>query len=238
MKKCIRSSCLLFTLQSVLNKRAKTISLCSFSSFILFLLLACTYTPENIEEEIYLNSAEIGIISQNGDTSYALEIPNNENFKLFIKTSPHEFKDSLEYSWFKKDSLLSNKNVFSYTNKKSLIPDSVTLNDKFGNTLGLSFKIILNSPPEIIKILSPAKGDTLVGDKNTPFLFAWNAFDADGDTLHFFIEKDSILFPVGMWDYAHLSHFSEGNHKFRIIANDLYNSADTSAWIHFYVKEQ
>lgn len=214
------------------------ISLCTLSSFILFLLLACTYTPENIEKEIYLDKAEIGIISQKGDTSYALEIPNNENFKLFIKTSPREFKDSLEYSWFKKDSLLSNKSVFSYTHKKSLIPDSVTLNDKFGNALGLSFKIILNSPPKITKILSPAEGDTLIGDKNTPFLFSWNAFDADGDTLQFFIEKDSILFPVGMWNYAHLTHFSEGSHKFRIIANDLYNSADTSLWIHFYVKEQ
>ena len=31
------------------------ISLCTLSSFILFLLVACTYTPENIEKEIYLD---------------------------------------------------------------------------------------------------------------------------------------------------------------------------------------
>lgn len=238
MKKLSMPPISFFLYTSVLFKRMP--SLLKFSCGILLCISfnGCLETPHSLEDTPYLYSTEIFLIHENGGTSPSLQTPRDTKFSLCVKTTPAFLSDSLEYFWHKKDSILSKENPYSYTPKKTLIPDSVSIKDKAGNSIGMAFEVILNTGPKLNKILHPTEGDTLYGDSKTPFLFSWEATDIDGDTLQFYLEKGTKIFPVGILNYVHLSNFSEGIHKIRIIAKDKYNNTDTSATRTFYVMEQ
>ena len=238
MKKNARDIIPILPFFAVKKQRAIFYLMNAFCLFVFGLLLcACPNVPNDLENRIYLYDAKVKLISEKGDTVNSLQVPEHQKFFLFAKITPKNFEDSLQYFWTKNDSLLSTEKIFSHSSESEIYPDSLTLKDEAGNSFGIAFEVIINSPPEIKSILTPLEGDTLYGDEKTPILFSWNAVDPDNDTLLFYLENENGIYPAGMWNYIHLANFSEGKHKIRIIVKDSYLTADTSSWRTFFVKE-
>lgn len=219
-----------------LFKRTRELKKLFLAVFSVFLFSGCPQVPSDLDFQVYVHSLNVVLIYEK-DSSLTLQVPKEKDFSLFVKIEPKEFNDSLKYSWFSNDSLISNKRIFEFKKNYNLIPDSVLIKDNAGNFLGNSFNITFNSKPVIEKILHPTPQDTLYGDSKEPFLFSWKSYDADKDTLFFFLKTESKTYPVGIWEYAHISGFEEGEHKFKIIAEDSKGSKDSTDWFTFYVKE-
>ena len=119
---------------------------------------------------------------------------------------------------------------------QNFIPDRVEIIDNEGNRLEKQISVIVNAPPEISKVTTPANGDTLYGNSHTPFLFAWYAWDRDDDDIIYsIIEIDGKSYSLGELDNIRQSGLDEGEHTFRIIVEDSRGDRDSIPSRTFFV---
>ena len=188
----------------------------------------------------------ISIMVQQKTDSYSTQLKVNPSDTATIKASvtPEKFQDDISFEWFYtndgKDSLLSRESVYSFYPSKNegAIPNKLIAMDNDGNQQIYDFTIAINTPPELSESTIPADGDTLYGSEFSAFLFEWYSFDRDfssGDTLFHILEIDDKKYDVGTLLQVKQSGFKAGEHKFRIIVNDIYGDAETSTYRNFYV---
>lgn len=204
-------------------------------AFLALFLAACLDVPSSYEGSATLNSAMVKLVL-NGDTTSVLEAPAGSSFTVLAVTDPASVASGLSFTWLSGGEALATGEAFLYDSTTAL-PDSLLLEDEAGNALGLAFTVVLNSAPEFLDFLTPAEGDTLVGEATDAFLFAWEATDLDGDSLTFIFEKDGTELPAGAWSSIYASGFDEGAHSVRVIVEDPYGDTDTSGTLSFYVVE-
>lgn len=208
-----------------------------FAAFCCGTLLACLDVPSDYERGLFLESANILLIKENGDTLKTMQVPANENFKLFIKTEPQELASELNITWYVGKTEISKKPVYAYKAGNE-IPDSVSINDNAGNYIGKAIHVTQNTPPVFEKLISPENGDTLKSYANAPILFKWEASDIDNDALTYILEVDGKGYATGRSSSVYQGGFTFGKHTLRIIVQDNFNNADTSSATSFYIKDK
>lgn len=207
-------------------------------------LIGCLDAPDYPEPFTPIDSIRI-LVKQKSDTfSTQLKVYPSDSAVVKAKVIPEKYQNDLTFEWFysieKKDSLLGRNAEYSFFAAKAgaIIPNKLIIADKEGNKDSLEFNVIINSPPVLSDSTVPANGDTLYGSHNTAFLFAWYSIDMDmlnNDTLYHILEIDGRPFDVGTLLQVKQSGFNAGEHKFRIIVQDLYGDADTLDYKKFYV---
>lgn len=200
-------------------------------------LSACLETPSDYQGQATLQTVDILLVHENGDTSSTLQVPAGESFTLVAKVYPYQLQEELSFRWFENSENIFSGMAFHYENSTA-IPDSLSICDKAGNNVGTKFVVLQNTPPKVIEISEPVEGDTLAGFNNAAYHFAWQGQDIDNDTIYYSIELDGILSPAGIWNEVEQGAIGPGKHSLRIIAYDKYGNSDTSQVRTFYVKVQ
>lgn len=209
-------------------------------------LVGCLDAPDYPEAFTPINSISI-LVKQKGDSfSTQLKVHPSDSAIIKAKVIPEKYQNDLTFKWFyssdRKDSLLGHNAEYSFYAAKTgtTIPNKLIISDKEGNKDSLEFNVIINSPPVLSDSTIPTNGDTLYGSQNSAFLFAWYSIDMDlynGDTLFHILEIDGKPFDVGTLLQVKQSGLNAGEHKFRIIVQDLYGDTDTLAYKSFYVMD-
>ncbi len=207
-----------------------------FIGLFVLILNGCLELPAPLAEQVYLDSVSLILISEQGDSSKILMAPQESSFTLSVQINPEKSAQDLNFSWLAGDTLLSKNKTYFYSPKKTL-PDSVLIFDAENNQVGLKFSVVLNSPPQFLKWIEPTNRDTLYGNSQDAFLFAWQATDVDKDSLNYFIVRDSSIFPTGPSNRIWLSGFSIGSHALQVIVQDSKSIADTSQKLWIEVQE-
>lgn len=205
-----------------------------FGAISALFLAACLDVPSSYEGGVMLDSVKLKLVL-GGDTTSVLQAPAGSSFTLLAVTNPASLAGELSFTWCLGDDSLGETASYAYGDSAEL-PNSLLVEDEAGNSLGLSFTVVLNSAPEFLEFLTPSEGDTLTGESTDAFLFSWEATDIDGDSLTYTLEKDGEAFPAGAWSSIYVSGFGEGAHSVRVIVSDTHGDADTSAALNFYVK--
>ena len=204
---------------------------------LLFCLLISCSDFDALEERDFITSMEI-LLKTESETSSNLQIQKGKDFSLLVKIYPEYLAESLEYFWFKKDSLLSKKKVFLFDKKNPVLPDSIAISDEAKNYSGKSFEVILNTNPEFLKWNFPKNGDTLYADFTEVIYFSFDAKDDDADTLQYTFKHENELYFLGTENSFYQSGFSPGKHSVEIIVEDPFFGKDTSSVLTFFVKSR
>ena len=205
-------------------------------------LSACFEIPSKPNGDQSVKSISVYIEQGEKVDSTLLKIHPQNSAKIVAVVHPDNYSDDLKFNWYREtsdngDSLLGSGEQFSIkknTPEKSL-PNKLVATDAEGNSLALSFNIIINSPPKIDSIVQPLPQDTLYGNKNTSFLFEWQSHDLDNENITHTVLIDKKPYVVGDFNSIRQSGFENGNHTFQVIVTDNYGDSDTSSVIKFFV---
>lgn len=203
---------------------------------------ACFDIPSEPSTKTSIKSVTIQV-EQNGNIDTTLlKINPMDTAVLSAKIHPSKLKKDVNFAWFyTADEGVKNKlgkdSSFTIPPKTSSnkIPNLLEITDQEGNSSVYEFKIITNTPPVLNAGITPSQGDTLYGNATTSFLFSWQSYDKDDETLNHTITIDSSLYELGDITRFYQSGFSEGKHTFQIFVFDEYGDKDSSSVISFYV---
>jgi hypothetical protein len=176
------------------------------------------------------------LLFQSGHSdSTQLQATPLKEFTLRAEVSPDSVKNRLHYRWSRGTAVIADSQEMVIADT-ARIPDKLTVADDEGNSIQVSFRVLLNTPPQMDSSATPAAGDTLYGNSRTAFTFAWGASEADaGDTLLYTLTIDSTDYSAGALTQVQQSGVAPGNHKFRVRVEDSFGDADTLAWHKFTV---
>lgn len=201
--------------------------------------------PDSAREIEYIN---VYAVQKGVSDSLALKIHPSDSATLKIDVYPRQYKKELTFEWFGQGftadttelNSLGTGEKFGISPNTSpfFIPTKLVVRDKQGYAKTISFKVAVNSPPQMDSETKPAKGDTLYGNQSTSFLFKWNSSDPDlfdGDNLSHTLVIDGIRYNLGSILSIRQSGFSEGEHRFYVVVTDSYNDSDSISPRKFYV---
>lgn len=182
-------------------------------------------------------------VKQNGvSDSSVLKISPMDSATLKVNVHPRQYRKELSFEWYNKSKLLGTGK--SYTIKalssKDKIPTQLKVYDPLGSERTISFNIILNTPPHMLSITSPAAGDTLYGHFETAFLFKWDAYDDDlsyGDELHYTLVIDQSRYELGPLTEIRQSGLEPGDHSAYVVVTDSYGDRDSIAPQKFFISD-
>lgn len=227
---------------------ASTLALVFFCAFASTTLWGCLDIPHSPKTSQGVERINVYVSQKGVQDSSVLKIHPGDTATLKVYVYPRQYKKDLTFEWLNKSLFEDSPEIMSlgegtefkippYTSP-SLIPSVLRASDKQGNSMNISFNVIMNSPPTMNTNTKPAQGDTLYGNSSTAFLFAWGAMDPDllyDDNLSFTLIIDKKTYHVGNLTSIQQSGFSEGEHSFKIIVTDMYNDSDTLKSRNFFV---
>ena len=191
------------------------------------LLAGCLEVQETPDVSESAPQISVLLFQAGHSDSTLLQATPLKKFTLRAQVSPDSLESSLHYRWTRGTAIIANTQeaVIKDTSK---IPNALTVTDDEGNSIQSSFKVLLNTPPQMDSAATPADGDTLYGNARTAFTFTWNANDADtGDTLSYTLTIDSTDYSAGSLTQVQQSGLIPGTHKFRVRVEDSFGDADT-----------
>ncbi len=223
------------------NRRFLNICLAPFA---FGLLAGCLDIPEAVNDSHKIVSVDV-LVKQFGDTSpEPLKLNSSEKAELIAEVIPSNEEDKVKYYWYSEDEVLDSGKTYAVSTNfmassflsKKFIPDRLVVKDREGSVLEKEFSVIVNTPPRLSKTTVPADGDTLYGNSQTPFNFAWLSVDNDeDDRLLNVLEIDGTRYQVGELNQVSQSGFGEGSHTFRIIVEDALGDRDSLPEREFFV---
>jgi len=201
-------------------------------------LIACLETPDSPEVSSTTPEILICISQTDSSCSTPLQASPTEPFTLQAKVSPSSVQSELSFKWI----LASGKTLktgTTFETDTSQVPDSLIVTDDYKNRLSFALDFIFDTAPVLSSQTVPAKGDTLLGDSTTAFLFEYSATDADkGDSLVYTLVLDSTEYFAGSLTSVYQSGFAVGEHRFRVFVQDVYGLQDSTDWVTFTVQEE
>ncbi len=214
------------------------------ASFFGVFFAGCLDVPSDPQAAEPVESISVLVKQKDNDYTTILKVNPSDSATITAKVTPEKFQDEIAFEWIHstdtKDSLLERGQSHSFYPKRSssAMPNKLIATDKEGNKLTYDFAIVINTPPVLSDSTIPVNGDKLYGSPESAFLFEWYSMDMDinnGDSLFHILEIDGKPFDVGTLQQVKQSGFKAGEHKFRIIVNDLYGDSDTLAYKKFFV---
>jgi hypothetical protein len=201
-------------------------------------LIACLETPDSPEVSSTTPEILICISQTDSSCSTPLQASPTEPFTLQAKVSPSSVQSELSFKWI----LASGKTLktgTTFETDTSQVPDSLIVTDDYKNRLSFALDFIFDTAPVLSSQTVPAKGDTLLGDSTTAFLFEYSATDADkGDSLVYTLVLDSTEYFAAALTSVYQSGFAVGEHRFRVFVQDVYGLQDSTDWVTFTVQEE
>lgn len=201
-------------------------------------LIACLETPDSPEVSSTTPEILICISQTDSSCSTPLQASPTEPFTLQAKVSPSSVQSELSFKWI----LASGKTLktgSTFETDTSQVPDSLIVTDDYKNRLSFALDFIFDTAPVLSSQTVPAKGDTLLGDSTTAFLFEYSATDADkGDSLVYTLVLDSTEYFAASLTSVYQSGFAVGEHRFRVFVQDVYGLQDSTDWVTFTVQEE
>ena len=205
---------------------------------------ACSDIPDLPDSSSKIQDFEVYVHQADENLFDPLKINSNDSATLVVHVTPDTYQDKVRYYWYNGEDVLDSGNSYPVSTTmtaspftvQNFIPDRVEIIDNEGNRLEKQISVIVNAPPEISKVTTPANGDTLYGNSHTPFLFAWYAWDRDDDDIIYsIIEIDGKSYSLGDLDNIRQSGLDEGEHTFRIIVEDSRGDRDSIPSRTFFV---
>ena len=207
-------------------------------------LAGCLDIPEAVDDSGKIVKVEV-LVKQFGETSMEpLKLNSSEKAELIVDIAPDKEKDKVKYYWYIDEDLIDSGRTYAISTsfmsseffRANFIPNRLVVEDREGSTLEKKFTVTVNTPPWLSNITTPADGDTLYGNSQTPFSFAWLSIDNDeGDHLQNILEIDGTRYQVGELNQVFQSGFSEGSHTFRILVEDSQGDKDSLPMQEFFV---
>lgn len=214
------------------------------ASFFGVFFAGCLDAPSDPQAAEPVESISVLVKQKDKDYTTILKVNPSDSATITAKVTPEKFQDEIAFEWIHstdtKDSLLERgQSHFFYPKRSSsTMPNKLIATDKEGNKQTYDFDIVINTPPVLSDSTIPVNGDTLYGLPESAFLFEWYSMDMDinnGDSLFHILEIDGKPYDVGTLQQVKQSGFKAGEHKFRIIVNDLYGDSDTLVYKKFFV---
>jgi hypothetical protein len=214
------------------------------ASFFGVFFAGCLDAPSDPQTAEPVESISVLVKQKDKDYTTILKVNPSDSATITAKVTPEKFQDEIAFEWIHstdtKDSLLERGQSHSFYPKRSssAMPNKLIATDKEGNKQTYDFAIVINTPPVLSDSTIPVNGDTLYGLPESAFLFEWYSMDMDinnGDSLFHILEIDGKPYDVGTLQQVKQSGFKAGEHKFRIIVNDLYGDSDTLVYKKFFV---
>ena len=214
------------------------------ASFFGVFFAGCLDAPSDPQAAEPVESISVLVKQKDNDYTTILKVNPSDSATITAKVTPEKFQDEIAFEWIHstdtKDSLLERGRSHSFYPKRSssAMPNKLIATDKEGNKQTYDFAIVINTPPVLSDSTIPVNGDTLYGLPESAFLFEWYSMDMDinnGDSLFHTLEIDGKPYDVGTLQQVKQSGFKAGEHKFRIIVNDLYGDSDTLVYKKFFV---
>ena len=200
----------------------------------------CLELPDDPGAPPEIDNISVYVKQKGVSDSSVLKISPMDSATLKVSVHPRQYRDELSFEWYNNTKLLGKGK--SYTIKalssKDKIPTQLKIYDPLGSERSISFKIILNTPPRMLSITSPAAGDTLYGHFETAFLFKWNAYDDDisyGDELRYTLVIDKNRFELGPLTDIRQSGLEPGEHSTYVVVTDSYGDRDFIAPQKFFI---
>ena len=200
----------------------------------------CLELPDEPGAPPEIDNISVYVKQKGVSDSSVLKISPMDSATLKVCVHPRQYRDELSFEWYNNTKLLGKEK--SYTIKalssKDKIPTQLKIYDPLGSERSISFKIILNTPPRMLSITSPAAGDTLYGNFETAFLFKWNAYDDDisyGDELRYTLVIDKNRFELGPLTDIRQSGLEPGEHSTYVVVTDSYGDRDSIAPQKFFI---
>ena len=206
--------------------------------------VACLDIPDAPDNSGKIQSVEIQVDQFGKRKSTPLKILSSDSAILVAAVSPDTYKNNVRYYWYNDTTLIDSGRKITISPDLMLsdfisdnfVPNRLTIIDNEGNQIEKDFHIDVNAAPRLSTKTIPADGDTLYGNTNTAFTFAWLVYDdSETDTLQSILEIDGISYHVGELNQVQQSGFSMGKHTFRILVQDSYGDMDSLPYRKFYV---
>lgn len=207
---------------------------------------ACLDVPNSPDVSHKIQTVEVFAKQFDKTIESPIKINANDSAQLIAQVNPGDLKKQVRYFWYKNDEILDSGSSYKISTTmmqspfttENFIPDRIVVVDKENNQLEQSFKVIVNSPPQLFESTKPAHNDTLYGDSTTPFTFQWLSVDNDElEILTNFLEIDGTLYNVGTLSKVQQSGFAPGRHTFRIIVQDSQGDKDSLETREFFVSD-
>lgn len=206
-----------------------------YSLIVSTMLASCLTTPETPDMSESVPTLSILMIQEGHNDSTNLKVATNSEFSLKAKVTPQSDQSQLEFVWMRDSKKLGTSKVIDL-DSNDVIPNSLKVTDKEGNSLSVSFEVILNTPPQMEEKTIPSEGDTLYGNFFTAFRFSWASTDPDEDEVcSHFLQIDSTIYSTTDLLEIQQAGLSPGSHEFRVWVVDSFGDADTLDWRSFTV---
>ena len=200
----------------------------------------CLELPDEPGAPPEIDNISVYVKQKGVSDSSVLKISPMDSATLKASVHPRQYRDELSFEWYNNTKLLGKGKSYTITalSSKDKIPTQLKIYDPLGSERTISFKIILNTPPRMLSITSPAAGDTLYGNFETAFLFKWNAYDDDisyGDELRYTLVIDKNRFELGPLTDIRQSGLEPGEHSTYVVVTDSYGDRDSIAPQKFFI---
>lgn len=203
----------------------------------------CLELPDEPGVPPEIDNISVYVKQKGVSDSSVLKISPMDSATLKVNVHPRQYRKELSFEWYNsKDKKLGEGD--SYTIKPltsaSKIPTQLKIYDPLGSERTVSFNIILNTPPRMLSITSPAAGDTLYGYFETAFPFKWAAYDDDisyGDELRYTLVIDQNRYELGPLTEIRQSGLEPGEHSVYVVVTDSYGDRDSIAAQKFFISD-
>ena len=176
-----------------------------------------------------------------------LDIPDSPNQSREIESISvyilqKDIKDST-FEWLYDSRVIGHESEYDIapSSPANKIPNSLRISDPLGSQQTIPLDIVVNTVPRMDSIVEPLNGDTLYGNKNSSFLFKWQATDIDvingSDKLAFTLVIDSTRYSLGPINSVRQSGFQPGKHTIYVVVRDSFGDKDSLAPQSFYVQD-
>lgn len=202
----------------------------------------CLEVPDAPDNPPEIDNISVYVKQKGVSDSSALKISPKDSATLKVNVHPRQYRKELSFEWFCKSKSLGTGDtyVIKPLTSKDDIPTQLTVYDPLGSARDIPFTVIVNTPPRMLALLSPAAKDTLYGDASTAFPFKWMAIDDDldyGDELHYTLVIDKNRYELGTLTEIQQSGLVPGTHSAYVIVTDSHGDRDSIAAQKFFIAD-
>lgn len=211
-------------------------------------LVGCLDIPDAPDSNRRIEYANVYVVQKGISDSTTLKIHPSDPATLKVDVYPRQYKKELSFEWFRTGIFADSSDlksvgtgdefVIDEETAPIFIPNTLQITDQQGNSMTVKFNVIVNTPPKMDSVTTPANKDTLYGTLSTSFPFTWGATDPDlryEDSLSYVLIIDSVSYDIGSLTQIMQSGFNEGAHTFQVLVSDSHGDSDTLPVCHFYV---
>jgi hypothetical protein len=220
-------------------RKARVFALALFA----VLSAGCLDIPDSPNQSREIESISVYILQKDIKDSTVLRVHPNDSATLKVNVFPRQYKDELTFEWLYDSRVIGHESEYDIapSSPANKIPNSLRISDPLGSQQTIPLDIVVNTVPRMDSIVEPLDGDTLYGNKNSSFLFKWQATDIDvingSDKLAFTLVIDSTRYSLGPINSVRQSGFQPGKHTIYVVVRDSFGDKDSLAPQSFYVQD-